>query len=312
VRVRRLQAELAVRNALLESTNAELRSAVAELREAGAQLVQAERLAAVGELAAGIAHEVNNPVNYSLNAIKALRAYVDDVQTVAQRIAALSAESPEGLREKVAEIDALRAQLGFDENVEALAELGAIVSDGLERTSRLVGDLRDLAAPGARRVADVDMARSLRSTVQLVRHVFVQAGIALEESVADGLPPVEGDARALAQVFLNLLKNAAEAFEGRPGRVEVRARAEGDSIVVEVQDDGPGIEPELQARLFEPFFTTKPAGRGTGLGLSISRRIVNEHGGRIELTSQPGQGTCVRVVLPVRGAAKGQGDAGQA
>jgi signal transduction histidine kinase len=81
---------------------------------------------------------------------------------------------------------------------------------------------------------------------------------------------------------------------------------------VEIQDDGPGIQPELQARLFEPFFTTKPAGRGTGLGLSISRRIVNEHGGRIELESQPGQGTCVRVVLPVRRVAEGQGDAASA
>jgi signal transduction histidine kinase len=319
VRLRGLQAELAVRNALLESTNVELRSTLGELREAGAQLVQAERLAAVGELAAGIAHEVNNPVNYALNSMKVLRSYVEDVRTVAAGFAALSGESPEALTQKLRELEALRAELGFDENVEALAELGEIVTEGLERTSRLVGDLRDFAAPGDRRSADVDVARSLRSTLQLVRHVFAEAGVALEDSIAPDLAPVEGDARALNQVFLNLLKNAAEAFEGRRGRVQVCARPEGGTIVVEIRDDGPGIAPEIQARLFEPFFTTKPAGRGTGLGLSISQRIVSEHGGRIEIESAPGSGTCVRVWLPTRDAAQQarsarqeRGDASQA
>jgi two-component system NtrC family sensor kinase len=175
-----------------------------------------------------------------------------------------------------------------------------------------VGDLRDFAAPGGRGSGKVDVARSLRSTLQLVRHVFVQAGIEIREAIAPDLPPLEGDARGLNQVFLNLLKNAAEAFEGRHGRVDVRARVEGDTVVVEIQDDGQGIAPELQARLFEPFFTTKAAGRGTGLGLSISQRIVSEHGGRMELESAPGRGTCVRVSLPVERAAERQGDATQA
>jgi signal transduction histidine kinase len=302
VRLRRLQAELAVRNALLESTNAELRSALDELREAGAQLVQAERLAAVGELAAGIAHEVNNPVNYALNSMKALRTYVEDVRTVAAGFARLSGEAPEGLAHKLRELEALRIELGFDENVEALAELGAIVTDGLERTSRLVGDLRDFAAPGDRRSAAVDVARSLRSTLQLVRHVFAEAGVALEDLIAPDLGLVEGDARALNQVFLNLLKNAAEAFEGRRGRVQVWARTEGGTIVVEIRDDGPGIEPELQARLFEPFFTTKGAGRGTGLGLAVCRSIVDRHGGTIWVGDVPGGGSRFVVTLPLQPA----------
>jgi signal transduction histidine kinase len=311
VRVRRLQSELAERNALLESTNEELRTAVAELREAGAQLVQAERLAAVGELAAGVAHEVNNPVNFALNAMKALRGYVQDVQTVAQKVAALAGEEPGQLAGRIRELETLRRDLGFDQNVEALAELGEIVTEGLERTSRLVGDLRDFAAPGSRASSRIDVARGLRSTLQLVRHVFNQAGIELRDEIAPDLPPLEGDARALNQVFLNLLKNAAEAFEGQRGHVDVRARAEGGTVVVEIRDDGPGIAPELRERLFEPFFTTKPAGRGSGLGLSISQRIVSEHGGRIELDSEPGQGTCVRVSLPVE-RAEGQRNAAQA
>ena len=312
VKLRRLQSELAVRNKLLESTNAELETTLGELRDAGAQLVQAERLAAVGELAAGVAHEVNNPVNFALNAMKALRGYVQDVQTVAEKVAGLSRQRPEALRESLAELETLRRDLGFDQNVEALSELGEIVTEGLERTSRLVGDLRDFAAPGGRSAGQVDVSRGLRSTLQLVRHVFVHASIEIVEQVAPDLPLLEGDARSLNQVFLNLLKNAAEAYEGRRGRVEVRARAGEGAVIVEIQDDGPGIAPELRDRLFEPFFSTKPAGKGTGLGLSISRRIVTEHGGRIELDPAPGGGTCARVTLPVRRGAQGAGDAAQA
>jgi signal transduction histidine kinase len=311
-RLRRLQSELAVRNALLQSTNEELQSTLLELREAGAQLVQAERLAAVGELAAGVAHEVNNPINFALNAMKALRGTLQDVQVLAERVAALAGLEPERLRDEVREIETLRRDLGFDQSVEALGELGEIVTEGLERTSRLVGDLRDFAAPGGRGAGPVDVARSLRSTLQLVRHVFVQAGVEIEEVIPTDLPTLEGDSRAINQVFLNLLKNAAEAFEGRHGRVAVRARLEGDGIVVEIQDDGPGIAPEVRARLFEPFFSTKPAGRGSGLGLSISQRIVSEHGGRIDLESSPDAGTCARVWLPLRSAAEGQVDATQA
>ena len=302
VKLRRLQSELAIRNKLLESTNAELETALGELRDAGAQLVQAERLAAVGELAAGMAHEINNPLNFALNAMKALGSCVEDVRTVAAKVAGLSKQDPGALRESLRELEALRHDLSFDENVETLSELEEIVTEGLVRTSRLVGDLRDFAAPGNRSGGQIDVARGLCSTFKLVRHVLVKAGIEIQEEIAPNLPFLEGDARSLNQVFLNLLKNAAEAMEGRKGRVEVRARAEENSVIVEIQDDGPGIAPELRDRLFEPFFTTKPAGKGTGLGLSISRRIVTELGGRIELDAGVNGGICARVTLPVPSA----------
>ncbi|HVN40322.1 MAG TPA: ATP-binding protein, partial [Myxococcota bacterium] len=300
VKLRRLQSELAVRNKLLESTNAELDTALRELRDAGAQLVQVERLAAVGELAAGMAHEINNPLNFALNAMKALGRYVEDVRTVAAKVGGLSKQSPEALTESLKELEALRRDVGFDENVETLSELEEIVTEGLVRTSRLVGDLRDFAAPGSRSVGQIDVTRGLCSTFKLVRHVFVKAGIEVSEQIAPHLPLLEGDARSLNQVFLNLLKNAAEALEGQKGRVEIRARAEENVVIVEIQDNGPGIAPELRDRLFEPFFTTKPAGKGTGLGLSISRRVITELGGRIELDPVPGGGTCARVTLPIQ------------
>ena len=118
----------------------------------------------------------------------------------------------------------------------------------------------------------------------------------------EALPALEGDARALNQVFLNLLKNAADAFEGRPGRISVKAALEGSFVLVEIQDDGPGIAPELREEVFDPFFSTKGAGKGSGLGLSIARRIVTEHGGQLELVAPEQGGACFRIQLPVPAA----------
>jgi signal transduction histidine kinase len=301
VRLRRLQAELAVRNALLESANAELASTLDELKQAGVQLVQAERLAAVGELAAGVAHEVNNPVNFATNALKTLRSYVEDIQRVTRRFAELEWSDPAKLPSQVRELERLEAEVGFDELVASLAELVAIVTEGLERTHRLVADLRDFASPGEGRRGQVDLKRGLESTLQLVRHALRKAQVEVQVEIPGPLPPVTGDPRALNQVFLNLLKNAAEALEGRGGTVRVSAVADGDQVLVKVRDDGPGIAPELHPKIFEPFYSTKEAGRGTGLGLSISRRIVIDHGGSIEVESAPGQGTTFAVRLPVEG-----------
>ncbi len=298
VRLHRLQGEIALRNTQLESSNAELARALSELREAEVQLVQAERLAAVGELAAGVAHEVNNPVNFALNALRTLRSYVEDLRGYAEEVAALPLDAPGELPARLAGLAKRSQELGVDELAEGLRELVGIAGEGLERTQRLVGDLRDFAAPGEATRRPVDLRRALSSTLQLVRHAMSQAGVRLEVEIAEGLPRVVGDTGALNQVFLNLLKNAAEALEGRGGTVRVTALRAGARVAVKIRDDGPGIAPEVRARLFEPFFSTKGAGRGTGLGLSICRRIVAEHGGTVEVESEPGAGTTVTVNLP--------------
>jgi signal transduction histidine kinase len=300
VRLHRLQAELALRNQELQRSNAELARALAELREAEVQVVQAERLAAVGELAAGIAHEVNNPVNFAQNALRTLRSYVEDLCRFAEEVAALPLSDPGGLPARLAGLAKRRQELGIEELAEGLGELVGIAGEGLERTQRLVGDLRDFAAPGAGPRRPVDLGRGLRSTLALVQHAMARAGVRVEVEIPAALPPVLGDAGALNQVFLNLLKNAAEALEGRGGTVRVTARPAGASVAVEIRDDGPGIAPEVRARLFEPFFSTKEAGRGTGLGLSICRRIAAEHGGRVEVESEAGAGTTFTVVLPAQ------------
>ena len=301
VKLRCLQQELAVGNARLESTNVELEATLRELREATVQLAQAERLSAVGELAAGVAHEVNNPVNFAMNSLRTLRDYVDDVRSVIERISALDWSDPRKLERELRELEKLRKRVEFDDLADSLCELVDIVNEGLERTHRLVGDLRDLAAPAAGRQDGVSLLRGLETTIQLVKHSYRDAGVELEVDLPGALPPVAGDPRALNQVFLNLLKNAAEAFEEPGGTVWVTAEAGESEIQVRFRDDGPGVPADVRARIFQPFFTTKGAGRGSGLGLSISRRIVTEHGGSLELSSEPGQGTTFTVTLPLQG-----------
>jgi signal transduction histidine kinase len=301
VRLRGLQEQLSVRNALLESTNAELEATLGELREATVRLAQSERLAAVGELAAGVAHEINNPMNFATNALKALQGYVEDVYAVTARIAAIDWRDRPALGAQLRELEKLKERLEFDDVVDSLGELVEIVTEGLGRTQRLVGDLRDFAAPGDEPRADLDLLRGIHTTVQLVRHRLREAGVELQLDLPETLPFVEGHPRAFNQVFLNLLKNAAEALDGRGGTVSVTARSEGGAVVVSVRDDGPGIAEELHGKVFEPFYSTKGAGRGTGLGLSISRRIIAEHGGSIELCSEPGEGASFIVSIPVQG-----------
>jgi signal transduction histidine kinase len=305
VRIGQLQAELTERNLALEQANHELERTLDELKEAEVQLIQAERLTAVGELAAGVAHEINNPLNFARNALAALRTYVEDLRGVAQAVSDLELADREKLAEQLAELERRKTELGFETLSGELTELVGITTEGLDRTSRLVTELRDFAAPRAGGGGVVDVGLGLESTLQLLGHAAQRARVTFKREIPGGSVRALGDARALNQVFLNLLKNAIEALEGTGGTVHVRLRQGESAVTVDIEDDGPGIDPALRERLFEPFVTSKPAGRGTGLGLPISRRIVQECGGTLEMRSEPGRGTCFTVTLRAEG-----GDAG--
>jgi signal transduction histidine kinase len=234
----------------------------------------------VGELAAGIAHEANNPVNFAINAVRELTRQVGDLRRFAEAAAALG-----GGVDAAAELAKLRAEARLDEAADALVELASIASEGLERTYRLVGDLRDFATPGGGARGPVDLRRGLLSTAQLLGYGLRQARVELRLELEPDLPSVEGDARALNQVFLNLLKNAVEALEGRGGTLWVSGRREGEGVRIEVRDDGPGIAAKHRERVFERFYRADPSrsreAGGTGLGLSIVKHLVESMGGEV-------------------------------
>jgi signal transduction histidine kinase len=205
------------------------------------------------------------------------------------------AKVPESARE----FERLESEVGLGEVGATLDELVGIVIEGLDRTSRLVRDLRDFGA-GEREPEAIDVRSAIDSTLQLLRPHFADRRVKVECNYAAELPLITVDPSGIKQVLLNLLKNAADALDETGGtvRIGVATCNEGRSIEVRVADNGPGIEAELRSRIFDPFFTTKSAGKGTGLGLAISRRIAETHRGTLEVESTPGEGTAFTLRLP--------------
>jgi signal transduction histidine kinase len=299
VRVRSLQKEITDKNEKLESVNEELRDTLSDLKDAESALVHAERLSAVGEMAAGFAHEVNNPVNFASNALRTLREYVSEVSLVAAKAIELDPEDPNRLEGQIREFEALKEKVEFENTVGALDELVGIVIEGLGRTQRLVGDLQEFASPDASKLGVVNLSSGIASTIQLVRFAAKGRGVSLHTDLGPEVPLVWGSSQALNQVFLNLMKNGIEAVAESTGNVWIRLTSDTGNAVVEISDDGPGVNSEDRKRVFEPFFTTKSAGKGTGLGLSISKRVISEHGGDVFVDRSSSGGALFRVTLPI-------------
>jgi signal transduction histidine kinase len=286
VRVRKLQAEL-------EQRNADLATALEDLKSAQVQLVESERRAAVGELAAGVAHEVNNPVNFALNAARALRGEVLDVSNPSRGREGIDGTWSGSLQNLLD-----TSEDSSKETLASIVELSEIVENGLERTQRLVKDLRDFAAPDRGAPTTVGVSQGLKSTVELLRPSYDEEAVRIDLELPDEELFVRANQSALNQVLLNLVKNAAEAVEPKGGRVLISAYRSGTWVVVSVEDNGPGIPESDLARVFEPFVTTKPAGQGTGLGLSVSKRIAEEAGGSLEVRSGAEGGASFELFLP--------------
>jgi signal transduction histidine kinase len=238
------------------------------------RLLTSARLAAVGELAAGIAHEINNPLAYINANLRALR---DQWLTLAEAWT-LEAEKP-------------RLEDVFEDGLDMLDES----LEGVERTAAIVRDVRAFSHAGAGARERLDPHALVERALRVANPHLRQRATVLRE--LSPVPAVEGVRRELEQVLLNLVVNAAQAL-AEEGTIHVRTAAHGEEVVIAVADDGCGIPPDVIDRIFDPFFTTKPAGEGTGLGLSISHEIVRRHGGRIEVRSQPGRGSEFLVILP--------------
>lgn len=260
--IRTLNRELEDR---VRARTAELEHAMAELQATTQQLWQAAKLASVGELAASIAHELNNPLG-----------------TISLRLESVLLQCPPN--------HPCRSAL-------------EIVEGEVERMAELISNLLQFSRPSRDQVSTVDLTDEVTKTAELAGYHLRRRRVKLHFDFAHGLPLLFADRQKLRQVFLNLFTNAGDAMQDG-GTLTVRAYADrspngGPGVVIEVKDTGVGIPAELLPRVMEPFVSTKAEGKGTGLGLAICRRIIQEHHGSIEISSESGQGTTVRIVLPV-------------
>src|SRR5262249_31600790 len=288
---RGLEDKVRVRTEQLRSANEELQTAYRDLQATQMQLIQREKMASVGQLVAGVAHELNNPIGFVYSNVGTLDDFVKRLRAIVDVYRAVPLAEPAQARvdEQWKELKVDSARKYVDSMIEGIRE-------GAERARKIVRDLRVFARTDADVWQAVDLHAELESSLTLVNHLLKER-VTVHRNFGQ-LPTVECVRSQIDQVFLNLLANAAQAITGT-GAITIETRAEDGYAVVAVNDTGPGIPPEVMGRIFDPFFTTKPVGEGTGLGLSISYEIVKKHGGEIRADSPAGRGATVYLRPPL-------------
>jgi signal transduction histidine kinase len=280
------QSSIAIENAkafdeiakLNETLEARVEERTAELQDTQAQLVQAEKMKSLGQLVAGVAHELNNPIGFVHANLQLLDEYIRKL------------------------VDAQHSGGDTERAREAITKLLSRSREGTERVKKIVQDLRTFSRMDHAELQDADLHEEIDRTLALMEPRF-RNGVTVERDYGD-LPHVRCYAGQLNQVFLNLLMNACDAMKDQ-GQIAIRTRPGPLGVRLEFSDDGPGIPETVRSRIFDPFFTTKPVGEGTGLGLSLSHGIIERHGGSITVESEPGERTAFVIDLPLAPPASG-------
>ena len=277
----------------------QLAQANSDLGEAQAKLLQSEKLAAIGQLAAGVAHEINNPIGYVQSNISTLEKYFGDLLILLDAFERIETVLPEDFA-GVANLRRTKQDLDLAFLREDIPALISDSKEGISRVGKIVQDLKAFSRIDANPIWEwADLREGLDSTLNVAANEIKYKAEVIKDY--GDIPKIECMPSRLNQVFLNLMVNSAQAMsEDKRGTITLRTRCDGDTVHVEVSDTGCGISPQDMKRVFDPFFTTKPIGKGTGLGLSLSYGIVNQHAGHIEVESQLGQGTTFRIKLPIR------------
>ena len=289
---RLLQRTTATYKAHLENQNVELANSKTELERLQAQLVHTEKMASLGQLSAGIAHELNNPAGFIYGNVDILRDYLKDLERLLKIYDEIDLPP-----EAAVSVAALKTEINYE---KLSGDLGSILTDcreGAQRICDVVKNLRLFSRLDEAELKKIDIHEGLDSTIRLLSRYYSSGKIVLRRDYAD-LPMVNCYAGQLNQVWMNLLGNAAQALNNQ-GEVSVSTRIDDDWISVVISDTGSGIIEEDLPRIFDPFFTTKPVGEGTGLGLSISYGIIVRHGGAITVKSEVGSGTSFTVKIPI-------------
>lgn len=302
-----LLSRLAVSYRLLESRveerTRELSDALHQLKESESQLIQTEKMSSLGQMVAGIAHEINTPLAYVKNSLGSVVGKLPEVKTLiveTNKLLRLMEEGnpdPDRLQAKFLSVN---EQIHHFAEQQALAELGQLANDGLygiNQISEIVLNLKNFSRLDRSKVSSFNLNEGLESALLLAKHELKHLKI---NKQFGEIPAITCSPSQLNQVFLNLINNAAQAIETGTGELTLTTRVEdAQHVAVDIADNGKGIPPEIMSKIFDPFFTTKAVGKGTGLGLSISYKIIEQHGGKISVDSTVGKGTRFTIVLPL-------------
>ncbi|MDP5033238.1 ATP-binding protein [Paraglaciecola sp.] len=282
----------------LDKEHKEQARLIRKLEEAKTQLVQSEKMASIGQLAAGVAHEINSPIGFIYSNLQSLQDYAEKLIKVGTFAAKLIDKSGEMKFKRLKNDFYERAE--FDYIKEDIVDLISESLDGAVRVKEIVKSLKEFSHSDTNEWAVSDVVEGIESTLKIINSQF-KYKVELVKDYQEGIPPLYCMVMQLNQVFMNLILNAAQAIEGS-GHIYIRVYTDGDWQKVSIRDTGQGISPSNLSKIFDPFFTTKPVGSGTGLGLSLSYNIIKNHGGNIDVNSTVGKGTEFIVSLPHKSA----------
>jgi signal transduction histidine kinase len=298
--LQRLEEDIRKREAAeaeLTRRNNELTELNVRLSMAQEQLMQSEKLASIGQLAAGVAHEINNPIGYVFSNFETLGTYIARMLSMLEAYQQAEASiADSAVREKM---QSMREEMDMEFLVEDIPLMMAESREGITRVRKIVQDLKDFSRVDANQEWQwADLHAGIDSTLNIVSNeVKYKADVVKQYG---DIPEIECQPSHINQVIMNIVVNGAHAISGERGVITIRTGREGEQVWIEIADTGVGIPKEIQSRIFDPFFTTKQIGSGTGLGLSLSYGIIQKHNGQIEVHSEPGQGTTFRITLPIR------------
>jgi signal transduction histidine kinase len=291
-----LEQKVFERTVELEETNDELKVTLSYLKDTQSQLVDAEKMASLGQLTAGIAHEINNPINFVSANLRPLKMDINDLLDLIKRYEEVA---PEGWENKLKEIEQFKKQIDLDYLKKEIETLLAGIEDGARRTTEIVSGLKNFSRLDESEMKMANVNEGIESTLILLKSA-VPANVEVITRLGN-IPPIECLPGKLNQVFMNLLSNALYAIERNKNVVEpkliITSLVVDDKVVVRFEDTGIGMTPEVKAKIFEPFFTTKDVGEGTGLGMSIVFKIVEIHKAKMEIETEPGKGTVITLIL---------------
>jgi signal transduction histidine kinase len=295
-----LETKVTERTLELKKSNEELEKTLVELKETEMQLVESEKMASLGQLTAGIAHEINNPINFVTSNVKPLKRDVDMLFTMISEVEGIGM-SGNTTEEKQAKIKALKEDYDYDYLKDEIGQLLSGISEGSTRTAEIVKGLRIFSRLDEDDLKKADINEGLDSTIVIVNNLL-EGRITIEKNYGN-LPMVECYPGKLNQVFLNIITNAIHAlkskFKTEPGGlVTISTSMADNNIVISIKDNGTGMDENTKKKLFEPFFTTKDVGEGTGLGLSIAYNTIKKHNGAIDVISELGEGPEFLITIP--------------